>query len=135
MSETVRVLVVNPGSASLKLRVLGEGDVVLARRDLPGAHGGRDLGSFQEFLRAAPRFDAAGVRVVHGGVRFRESVRVDEAVDDRLEALADLAPLHNPPALLILATCRLMMIVMMRGTDHGAGNRDDEETKTSGRDS
>src|SRR3954465_924524 len=42
--------------------------------------------------------DIAGVghRGVHGGERFRRSTRVDDAVWTDLEALIDLAPLHNP---------------------------------------
>jgi len=39
---------------------------------------------------------AVGHRVVHGGVVFSESMRVDDAVLAEIEACADLAPLHNP---------------------------------------
>lgn len=39
---------------------------------------------------------AVGHRVVHGGERFTQSVRVDDAVWRGLEELIDLAPLHNP---------------------------------------
>ncbi len=40
--------------------------------------------------------DAVGHRVVHGGESFRESVRITDEVLDRLDALGELAPLHNP---------------------------------------
>ena len=40
-----------------------------------------------------------GHRIVHGGTAFRESVRVDSHVKSTIAQLADLAPLHNPPAL------------------------------------
>ena len=40
-----------------------------------------------------------GHRIVHGGTAFRESVRVDSHVKSKIAQLADLAPLHNPPAL------------------------------------
>lgn len=40
--------------------------------------------------------DAVGHRVVHGGDSFRESVRLTDAVVARLDALSELAPLHNP---------------------------------------
>jgi len=40
--------------------------------------------------------DAVGHRVVHGGLGFRNSVRLDEGTVEALEALGDLAPLHNP---------------------------------------
>lgn len=44
------------------------------------------------------RIDAAGHRVVHGGAFFTEPVAVDDNVLTKLEALNDLAPLHNPAA-------------------------------------
>jgi acetate kinase len=40
---------------------------------------------------------AVGHRVVHGGERFKSSVRIDEAVLQGIEACFDMAPLHNPP--------------------------------------
>lgn len=40
--------------------------------------------------------EAVGHRVVHGGERFTRSTLVDAAVLRQIEALIDLAPLHNP---------------------------------------
>jgi len=40
--------------------------------------------------------DAVGHRVVHGGERFREPVRIDGLAMAEIERLSDLAPLHNP---------------------------------------
>ncbi len=37
-----------------------------------------------------------GHRVVHGGERFSDSVRIDDDVIDAIEEVSDLAPLHNP---------------------------------------
>jgi acetate kinase len=54
---------------------------------------------------ALPNIDAlaaVGHRVVHGG-SFTSSVRITSEVRSRLNALADLAPLHNPPSLATLA--------------------------------
>jgi acetate kinase len=91
----VRVLVVNAGSSSLKLRLLGPGDELEAERDLaPDDH---------DALAAAaaelPHPDAVGHRVVHGGQRFRASVGIDDDVVAALRELVDLAPLHQPAAL------------------------------------
>jgi acetate kinase len=47
-------------------------------------------------VRAAADIAAVGHRVVHGGERFRRSTLVDDAVWNDLEALIELAPLHNP---------------------------------------
>jgi len=45
---------------------------------------------------------AVGHRVVHGG-QFTSSVRITPEIRSRISALADLAPLHNPPSLETLA--------------------------------
>jgi acetate kinase len=43
--------------------------------------------------------DAVGHRVVHGGARFVQPVRIDGEVIAAIEQLRALAPLHNEPAL------------------------------------
>jgi acetate kinase len=95
----VQVLVVNPGSSSLKLRVLDPADGVVDARDVPAVDGRAELAEVEHFLAQAPAVAAAGVRLVHGGASFRRSTIVDAGVRERLQAVADLAPLHNPPAL------------------------------------
>jgi acetate kinase len=57
-------------------------------------------------LDAAPR-DVAAVahRVVHGGA-LRDPTVVDDAVEERLRALVELAPLHNGPAVAAIADAR-----------------------------
>ncbi|HEY7494015.1 MAG TPA: acetate kinase [Candidatus Tectomicrobia bacterium] len=50
--------------------------------------------------------DAVGHRVVHGGNRFVEPTRLDDNVIAALEALRDLAPLHNEPALEVIRATR-----------------------------
>lgn len=42
---------------------------------------------------------AAGHRVVHGGETFVAPTRIDDEVEAAIEAVAKLAPLHNPPNL------------------------------------
>jgi acetate kinase len=101
------VLTVNVGSSSLKLSVLGEGNRVLARRDedFAGERGGLEAG-FEQILGEVPELAAAGHRVVHGGDRFSEPLLIDERAEAALESLADLAPLHNPPAVAAIETLR-----------------------------
>jgi acetate kinase len=48
-------------------------------------------------LRDAREIQAVGHRVVHGGERFKASVRFDDDVLAGIEECFDLAPLHNPP--------------------------------------
>jgi acetate kinase len=52
--------------------------------------------------------DVAAVahRVVHGGMRFREPIVIDDAVERELEAAVELAPLHNAPALAAIRQAR-----------------------------
>ena len=46
--------------------------------------------------------EAVGHRVVHGGLRFRHSVRIDDEVIAAVREVSDLAPLHNGPALAVI---------------------------------
>jgi acetate kinase len=45
-------------------------------------------------------------RIVHGGERFRATTRLGAAELSSLAALDQLAPLHNPPALAVIAAVR-----------------------------
>ena len=102
MAAALRVLVVNAGSSSLKLRLLDTDDTVVAGADLPGGPDGFDGEALTEVLRDWPRPDAAGHRIVHGGSDFSAPVRVDSVVRKRLEELTGLAPLYQPASLAAL---------------------------------
>jgi acetate kinase len=95
----MRVLVVNAGSSSLKLRLLDEADQLLHTADLPADVGGFDAAALADVLSGWPRPDAVGHRVVHGGTDYTHAVRIDGAVEKRLRELTDLAPLHQPKSL------------------------------------
>jgi acetate kinase len=95
----VNVLVLNTGSSGLKLRLLNASDELVASQDLPRLEP-NDLGDvLSSFLDEHSEIDAVGHRVVHGGSTFTRPILLDERIDETLVALADLAPLHNPPAL------------------------------------
>jgi acetate kinase len=91
-----RVLVVNAGSSSLKLRVLDRGDLVAAQ-DLPSPEN-HDSDALRAFL-ARERVDAVGHRLVHGGTAFTDPVRLDEGVVTQLRELSALAPMHQAKSL------------------------------------
>ncbi len=94
-----RILTVNAGSSSLKLRVLDREERVVCSRESGAVAGADELrADLEAVLEAGAPVDAAGHRVVHGGPDFTGPIAVDPAVEDQLERLADLAPLHNPPA-------------------------------------
>ena len=94
-----RVLVVNAGSSSLKLSVLDEADNTLVSETVPAPGGQADDSALRDVVAKAGQVDAVGHRVVHGGTVFTEPVLVDATVLHKLEALTDLAPLHQPKSL------------------------------------
>jgi acetate kinase len=103
-AEGLWVLVVNAGSSSLKLRLLGPDDRVEASGDVLVSGGEPDKAALDGALEelGAERAGAVGHRIVHGGTEFSEPVRIDDRVERRLRALTDLAPLHQPTSLAAL---------------------------------
>jgi acetate kinase len=98
----VRVLVVNAGSSSVKLRLLDAEDAVEQSADLAAGAGGFDTSELAGILNGWRRPDAVGHRIVHGGTVFTGPVRVDDTVRAQLRELTDLAPLHQPKSLAAL---------------------------------
>jgi acetate kinase len=99
----LRVLVVNAGSSSVKLSVLGDDDQSLASTELPVERAEVDPAVLRTALADLPAADAVGHRIVHGGRRFIEAVRIDPGVEAALRDLVDLAPLHQAKSLAALA--------------------------------
>jgi len=79
------ILIVNAGSSSLKLRLLGPDDSL--RR------------SWDSLPRELPDVGVVVHRIVHGGKEFSAAVVLDVAVADKLRALSELAPLHQPKSM------------------------------------
>ena len=102
------MFVVNAGSSSLKLRLLDGEDNLLATRDLPRPDAADLSAVLESFCEENPDIDAVGHRVVHGGSAFTQPILLDAATDAALEALADLAPLHNPPSLAAIEAMRTL---------------------------
>ncbi len=105
----MRILVVNSGSSSLKLRLLDEGDELVGSADLPAiAMPGEDApnaatsADVRTAIGGLGAMDAVAHRVVHGGREFAAPVLVDGDVISKLEALTELAPLHQPRSLAAL---------------------------------
>ena len=131
----MNVLVLNCGSSSLKYRLLampearelagGEAQRVGPRTAEPARifhnqNGKKTVhtadmpdhaAAFDEVLKllaqtGAPKPDALGHRLVHGGARFAGAAIVDATALRDLRAIQKLAPLHNPPATALIAACR-----------------------------
>lgn len=109
MKGPARVLVVNAGSSSLKLRLLDGDDQVVASRDLPAPSGAVEPDQVADALEGIEPPDAVGHRIVHGGTRFVGPVRLDATVERGLRALIDLAPLHQPKSLAMLDAVRTIL--------------------------
>ena len=52
------------------------------------------------YIRSFDEIDAIGHRLVHGGERFAQSVRITPEVIEKLKECTPLAPLHNPANIL-----------------------------------
>jgi acetate kinase len=98
----MRILVVNAGSSSLKLRAIDEEDRVTASADLPAPRGQTDQATIARSVEGFEALDAVGHRIVHGGTEFIGPVLIDPDVVARLRSLTDLAPLHQPKSLAAL---------------------------------
>ncbi len=59
-------------------------------------------------LQSLSEVSACGHRVVHGGNNFGGSMRIDDELEQGIEAVFELAPLHNPPNLTGIQQARLM---------------------------
>ncbi len=99
------ILVVNAGSTNLKLQVVGAGEHQPRQLPAPWPRG-RELSAI---LRQLGPVDAVAHRVVHGGRRHAGPVRISPAVVRELGRLADLAPLHQPPALATIRAARMAL--------------------------
>ncbi|MCU1337802.1 MAG: acetate kinase [Bryobacterales bacterium] len=88
--------VIEPIGDQASFRVYDGNGTVLRDENVPAKD--HDEASKQIFARmhwTAGDFDLMALRVVQGGDRYREPVRIDDQVVLGLEALDDLAPLHN----------------------------------------
>jgi acetate kinase len=103
----LNVLVVNAGSSSLKLSVLGENDAVAGARTIERWDG--DDAPLEKFLGEVGGVDAVGHRVVHGGTQFTAPARIGDDVRDELETLVPLAPLHQPRSLAAIDAARRVL--------------------------
>jgi acetate kinase len=99
---SVRTLVVNAGSSSLKLSVLDD-DRLCGALELAAPGAEIDTEQVAAAVRELGPVDAVGHRIVHGGQRYVEPVLVDDDVLVELRSLADLAPLHQAKSLAALA--------------------------------
>ncbi|MFB9907627.1 acetate/propionate family kinase [Allokutzneria oryzae] len=92
------ILTVNVGSSSIKLAAVTRDGGVPWRRELRAPEDG-GLAGLPAALAQAPAAAAVGHRIVHGGPTRATATEITDRVRADLLGLADLAPLHQPPAL------------------------------------
>jgi acetate kinase len=131
----MRIIVFNCGSSSLKYRLIempgekelagGEAERVGPKTALPARIHHQVAGkketivvempdhatAFTQVMKLLERDpdlvpDAIGHRMAHGGPNFKQHVILDDAVMAELERIQELAPIHNPPAVRLVAACR-----------------------------
>ena len=95
----MRVLTVNTGSSTLKLRLVTPDNKIEATLDLDPWDGSIEARELSAWLHGLTDVDAVGYRVVHGGNRFTSAVRIDDEVLNGIAGLTSLTPLHQPRAL------------------------------------
>ena len=134
----VNVLALNCGSSSVKFqlvevdeagtraewyargrveRIGGAASVDLERKEARATQRTMPIADHEGAVRAvlawlpegASGLDAVGHRVVHGGERFVRPSRIDGPAAAAIEALEELAPLHNGPSLAAIRACRLVL--------------------------
>jgi acetate kinase len=106
----MHVLVLNPGSATLKFRLFDLGADAQPRVGGVVEHieGDDTLAAARQVVEQCrgSRIDAVGCRVVHGGPDFTGPALVTPEVLTAIRALGRLAPLHNPIAAGVLESTR-----------------------------
>lgn len=139
MSAERTVLVLNSGSSSVKFQLvqpdsgasladgiverIGEGsssanltvgETEVSRDDPVADHEAALRTAFELFEEAGAHLGTVGLvavghRVVHGGPDLFRPTVIDDALVGKLEELAPLAPLHNPPAVLGIDVARKVL--------------------------
>ena len=93
----MRILVLNAGSSSIKLRLLDSNDAVVLSHDL-GTEGLEERHALEEAVGES-EIDAVGHRVVYGGRLFSGAAIITDEVQEGIESLEELAPLHQAASL------------------------------------
>jgi acetate kinase len=105
----LRVLTVNAGSSSLKVSLIAADDQVVAEQDFETSGGELTDTKLEAAVHAMGEVEAVGHRVVHGGPRYPQSVRIDPEVIRYLATITDLAPLHMPASLAGITAVRVLL--------------------------
>jgi len=107
------ILTINTGSSSLRLSLFAENSNGLERlaevhHDVIDTSGQSQLGDFIASVDVA-EIGLVVHRVVHGGARFTAPCLINAAVEEEIERLIPLAPLHNSVAMIWIRHARQLL--------------------------
>jgi len=107
------ILTINTGSSSLRLSLFTENSNGLERlaevhHDVIDTSGQSQLGDFIASVDVA-EIGLVVHRVVHGGARFTAPCLINAAVEEEIERLIPLAPLHNSVAMIWIRHARQLL--------------------------
>lgn len=106
------ILTVNTGSSSVRLGLFEKTAKGLTRIDERHVKSDEDVPEnlIKSFLRKrSSRINAGAHRIVHGGSTLTKSCLISENVENEIDRLSILAPLHNPVALQCIRACRAII--------------------------
>ncbi|PIQ77704.1 acetate kinase, partial [Candidatus Peregrinibacteria bacterium CG11_big_fil_rev_8_21_14_0_20_46_8] len=109
------ILVLNAGSSSLKHELFESRGLKSLFQGHFDNHG-KAITNFEKIVRKVIRelplkngelkIDAIGHRVVHGGEKYTEPIKITARVLREIKKLSALAPLHNPPNVAGIEACQ-----------------------------
>jgi acetate kinase len=123
----MNILVINSGSSSLKFQLfnkkmqplfkgiidgIGEDDCFVKYNDKKYR---KKINDHKQALKEAlniigdTEIDAIGHRVVHGGEKYKDAIKITKPVENEIDKLSELAPLHNPPNLEGIKACKKLL--------------------------
>lgn len=103
------ILVINPGSSSLKYKLFDgmaselilDDDIVINGASIKN-HADASDKMLEKIGSKLGSITKIGMRVVHGGPKYKEPILVDADVISEIEKYSQFAPIHNPLSLEIL---------------------------------
>ena len=105
------ILVINPGSSSLKYKLFDDSfkELRFSNIEVPSSgiknHAMACAKMICDISDDLPSVKFIGIRVVHGG-NYDKPVLITKSVLSQINKLKNLAPLHNPPAISVIKTIK-----------------------------
>ncbi len=63
----------------------------------------------EKIIQDTPSLHAIGIKLINGGKKAMHTSFIDDHIIETLEEIASITPVHNPPALLAIRICRVLL--------------------------